>query len=83
MILNNLVSNALKFTPSGGRVVIQTGLLNLGALVNLEISVGDTGIGIPAAALGKIFDRFYQVDGTHTRSGEGTASSFRTGIRGR
>ncbi|MBE2206178.1 MAG: response regulator [Saprospiraceae bacterium] len=72
LILNNLVSNALKFTPSGGRVVIQAGLLNLGALVNLEISVGDTGIGIPAAALGKIFDRFYQVDGTHTRSGEGT-----------
>jgi signal transduction histidine kinase/DNA-binding response OmpR family regulator/ligand-binding sensor domain-containing protein len=70
LILNNLVSNALKFTPSGGQVVIQAGLNMKPA--QLDISVGDTGIGIPAEALGKIFDRFYQVDGSHTRTGEGT-----------
>ena len=41
-------------------------------LSQCSIKVEDSGIGIPPEAVGKIFDRFYQVDGSHTRSGEGT-----------
>ncbi|MEK7253719.1 MAG: ATP-binding protein, partial [Bacteroidota bacterium] len=39
---------------------------------NISISISDTGIGIPAGQLERIFDRFYQIDSTHTRKGEGT-----------
>lgn len=78
IVLNNLISNALKFTQPGGQVSVRAGLLNLPGLANLEgltnleISVSDTGIGIPGEALDKVFDRFYQVDGSRTRAGEGT-----------
>lgn len=68
LILNNLISNALKFTPKGGTVRV-TIRKKPGAL---EIQVSDTGIGIPEDALNKVFDRFYQVEGAHQRSGEGT-----------
>ncbi len=62
-VLDNLVSNAFKFTPAGGRVTVR---LRPGAeKVILEVS--DTGIGIAADKLGRIFDRFYQVDGSATR----------------
>jgi two-component system, OmpR family, phosphate regulon sensor histidine kinase PhoR len=57
-ILTNLVGNALKFTPPGGRVAI-TGAVAPGHLV---VSVADTGVGIPPDALEHVFERFYQVD---------------------
>jgi signal transduction histidine kinase/DNA-binding response OmpR family regulator len=68
-IVTNLLSNAFKFTPAGGRitVVIKETLLN-----QVEIVVRDSGIGIPKSELPKIFDRFYQVDGSITREHEGT-----------
>jgi signal transduction histidine kinase/DNA-binding response OmpR family regulator len=79
LVLNNLISNALKFTPAGGKVHVECKMEHLEpetptAMLNAQYSIriSDTGIGIPTAALPKIFDRFYQVDGSHTRSGEGT-----------
>lgn len=75
IVLNNLISNALKFTAEGGRVdvnVIVGKSFNTSDLEKIEVRVSDTGIGIPAEALPKIFDRFYQVDASHTRAGEGT-----------
>lgn len=57
-VLTNLVGNAIKYTPSGGKVTIMTGVRNGG----VEIIVSDNGIGIPAEDLPHIFDRFYQVD---------------------
>ncbi len=80
LVLNNLISNALKFTPEGGKVtVVIESKRRMEAGENPESSSGwsrssvvDTGIGIPAAAQEKVFERFYQVDGSHTRAGEGT-----------
>jgi two-component system, OmpR family, sensor kinase len=57
-VFTNLVDNALKFMPGGGKV----DLLAVPAGDMLEISVSDTGPGIPQAALPQLFDRFYQVD---------------------
>ncbi|MVM35203.1 helix-turn-helix domain-containing protein [Spirosoma sp. HMF4905] len=67
-VLINLISNALKFTPSGGDIMVR-----LTEDVNqLIIEVRDTGIGIAEKDIFYVFDRFYQVDGSHTRLGEGT-----------
>jgi len=57
-VLTNLVSNAIKYTPSGGCVDVKT-QVNRGGV---EVIVHDNGIGIPARELARIFDRFYQVD---------------------
>jgi signal transduction histidine kinase len=57
-IFTNLLSNATKFNREGGRIVISAE--EEGDFV--KFSVSDTGIGIPEEELGKIFDRFYQVD---------------------
>ena len=62
-VLDNLLGNALKFTPDGGRIVVT--LISLDSRVVLEVS--DTGIGIPPEQLNKIFQRFYQVDGSSKR----------------
>ncbi len=57
IILLNLISNAVKFTPNRGRITLQ-GATEDG---NLVISVHDTGIGIPESERERIFERFYQV----------------------
>jgi signal transduction histidine kinase len=64
-VLQNLVANALRFTPSGGRITL-TSTRDTGGL---RISVRDTGPGIPANQLAHIFDRFYKVDASRKASG--------------
>ncbi|MEO8635422.1 MAG: HAMP domain-containing sensor histidine kinase [Gemmatimonadales bacterium] len=64
-LLLNLVTNAIKFTPPGGKVSLA--LVDQGETVTLI--VGDDGIGIPLAALPHIFDRFYRVDTARSRTG--------------
>jgi PAS domain S-box-containing protein len=59
----NLVSNAVKFTPKGGRVQIRLARVNS----HVEISVNDTGAGIPPEFLPHVFDRFRQADQKTTR----------------
>ncbi len=76
-IISNLLSNALKFTPEGGQVQVRVSTVGVTGPVAptndfVEISVTDTGPGIPTEQLDKIFDRFYQVDASHTREHEGT-----------
>lgn len=72
-ILNNLLSNALKFTPQGGSVKVSLGVKSEGNDKGFVwISVIDNGIGIPKEQLGKIFDRFYQVDNRLSKEYEGT-----------
>ena len=62
-MLDNLLSNAIKFTPAGGTVTVR--VWQEGEQVALEVS--DTGIGIPSDQLERIFERFYQVDGSTRR----------------
>ncbi|MBC8485602.1 MAG: response regulator [Bacteroidetes bacterium] len=71
-IISNLLSNAIKFTPSGGKVIFHVNKSNGSSNVRLVLKIKDTGIGIPVKELPHIFDRFYQVDGSLTRPGEGT-----------
>ena len=67
-MLVNLVSNAIKFTPDGGRVTISVAADDDG----LEIAVRDTGIGIAEADMAKVMEPFGQVDGGLVRSRPGT-----------
>jgi signal transduction histidine kinase/DNA-binding response OmpR family regulator len=68
-IVYNLLSNAIKFTPTGGEVTIQASIETDDML---KIVIADSGLGVPVYLQSKIFDRFYQVDGSQTRSFEGT-----------
>ena len=67
-ILNNLLSNAFKFTPENGRIEIRV----THQISNVTIIISDTGPGLPPEKLPHIFDRFYQVDETYTKDQEGT-----------
>lgn len=67
--LRALLDNAVKFTPEGGSVWVRTHL-NGGNMVRIEVA--DNGIGIPEEALPRVFERFYQVDNTATRTYGGT-----------
>ncbi|MDH7460564.1 ATP-binding protein [Chitinophagaceae bacterium 26-R-25] len=73
-IVSNLLSNALKFTPEEGNVYISVSQEAATAADHtiLVLKVKDTGIGIPENQVQHIFDRFYQLDNSHTRKAEGT-----------
>ena len=64
-VLMNLVRNAITHTPEGGLVAIEVKPLETGPV---EVSVSDTGPGIPAEETEKIFERFYRTDASRTRS---------------
>jgi signal transduction histidine kinase len=67
-VINNLVDNALKHTPSGGRVTIIALQPSAGFI---EITVSDSGPGIPPDQLKHVFERFYRVDTSGTKTGTG------------
>jgi len=67
-IFTNLISNAIKYTPAGGRVTIA--LNDHDGFV--KISVADTGIGIKSEDISRIFDKFYRVKSIETRQIVGT-----------
>ena len=69
LILRNLIDNAIKFTPSGGRVVVS---LKEESTNLVMVSITDTGIGIPAHRLKEIFEPFHQLDASSTRKVGGT-----------
>jgi signal transduction histidine kinase len=68
-VVNQLLDNGIKFTPSGGSVVVA--LKEDGRNLVL-LSVTDTGIGIPMDRLKEIFEPFHQLDGSSTRHYGGT-----------
>ncbi len=68
MVLSNLISNAIKYSPQGGAI-------RIGGWVEEErvvVYVSDEGIGIPAGEIPRIFERFYRVDNRLSRTTEGT-----------
>ncbi len=71
-VVSNLLSNAIKFTPNGGKIIFHVKKEQRGQDNLLILQIKDTGIGISSDKLPYIFDRFYQVDNTGTREGEGT-----------
>ncbi|HEY75705.1 MAG TPA: GAF domain-containing protein [Thermoflexia bacterium] len=62
-VLDNLLTNAIKFSPQGGTITVRVREMEEW----LRVEVSDTGIGIPADKLSRVFERFYQVDGTSRR----------------
>ncbi|WP_017319106.1 sensor histidine kinase [Mastigocladopsis repens] len=89
-LLTNLIGNALQYTPVGGRVNVELARMEATNRVSglryntahLQIKVTDTGIGIPAEALPRLFDRFYRVDParTHTTGNKATQSATGSGL---
>ena len=68
----NLISNAIKFTPAGGQVNIVLQRVREGTHESIILAVQDTGLGIEADQIDRIFNRFYQVQGSGTRLQGGT-----------
>ncbi|PZM82608.1 MAG: hypothetical protein DKT66_11470 [Candidatus Melainabacteria bacterium] len=68
MVIRNLLENSLKYTHSNG--VVRVSCQTSGNSIKIEVL--DTGIGIPSESIGKIFDRFYRVDKSRTRSTGGS-----------
>ena len=89
-LVTNLIGNALQYTPSGGRVDVELARIEATNRVSglrynsahLLVKVKDTGIGIPAEELPRLFDRFYRVDParTHTASTKATQSATGSGL---
>lgn len=67
-VFNNLLSNAVKFNKNGGEVLVEMKVTS----GRVEVTVSDTGIGIPPEALERVFTRFYQYDASSTRKYGGT-----------
>ncbi len=66
-LLANLVTNAIQYTPTGGKVVVSLGQIDQAALIQVQ----DTGIGIASEEQSRIFDRFYRVGGDRSRKSGG------------
>lgn len=67
-IVINLMSNAVKYTPKGGKVTVSAGLIS----DKVKIAVSDTGVGISQAKMEKLFQRFERGEDTYSKSQEGT-----------
>ena len=68
LVVINLLDNAVKYTPAEKEIVLKASSNNEG----VEISVTDSGLGIPEKEIPRIFERFYRVNRTHSRNLGGT-----------
>ncbi|WP_026734430.1 sensor histidine kinase [Fischerella sp. PCC 9605] len=86
-LFTNLIGNALRYTTSSGRVNVELARIEGNNRVSglryvspqLQVKISDTGIGIPAEALPRLFDRFYRVDPARTHTNSKTATENTTG----
>ncbi|WP_017651123.1 sensor histidine kinase [Fortiea contorta] len=86
-LFTNLISNAVQYTPADGKISVEItrleGINRVSGLrhgtAQLQVKVSDTGIGIPAEALPRLFDRFYRVDPARPHSTGNTAKDSTTG----
>ena len=67
-VFQNLIANAIRYTPDGGSIAVQ---IRPGEPFT-QVEVRDTGIGIPASALPRVFERFFRVDSARARAEGGT-----------
>ena len=67
-VVSNLISNAIKFTPNGGRIRVETRVNG----DRVKVAVSDSGIGIDSRSTSRMFERFVQVDGSSSREFTGT-----------
>ena len=67
-VLDNIISNALKYSPEGGQITFKLQVIG----PNIEVSVRDEGMGIPKENVSRIFERFYRVDKARSRKMGGT-----------
>lgn len=74
----NIVDNAVKFTPSGGKISIQVSAADK----SVAVIVADTGGGIPQAEMEKVFDRFYRTEKSRTSAGNGLGLSLVDAVLG-
>ena len=75
-VLSNLLSNAVRHTPPGGRITLAARCLDY----DVEIAVIDTGPGIPAASMPLIFERYWTVRGNAPKGGTGLGLAIARGI---
>jgi two-component system phosphate regulon sensor histidine kinase PhoR len=77
-VLVNLLHNAVKFTKPGGEIVLEASTAPVGESADsgVRFAVRDSGVGIPAESLSRIFERFYRVDKSRTGSGTGLGLSI-------
>jgi two-component system, OmpR family, phosphate regulon sensor histidine kinase PhoR len=77
-VLVNLIHNAVKFTRPGGEVVLFADIVHDGESVDgsVQFAVRDTGVGIPADEISRVFERFYRVDKSRAGSGTGLGLSI-------
>jgi signal transduction histidine kinase len=68
LLVRNLLQNAIRYTPDGGSVTLETSMRGAQAMVR----VSDTGIGIPLESQARVFERFYRVDRARSRDRGGT-----------
>ncbi len=68
-VVVNIISNSIKYTPSGGRIHVSAAQTDQGAI---ELRIADNGIGIPEEDIPRLFERFYRVDKARSRQKGGT-----------
>lgn len=67
-LFTNLINNAVQYTPTGGEVDVELRRIGRSGNFCLQVTIHDTGIGIPPEALPQIFERFYRVDPARTQA---------------